>query len=80
MAEPQPQRRVRGRLTAFVAAHQLAWDITFGALAVGYLAAGIAADAGNDRSNALLLVLAALFLGLLLDATVVGRVRHSSSR
>ena len=62
MADLQPQRRVRGRLTAFVAAHQLVWDITFGALAIGYLGVGIAADAGNDPSNTLLLVLAAVFL------------------
>jgi voltage-gated potassium channel len=52
----------RGRLTAFVARHEFIWDLGFGALAVVYLAAGIAADSGSDPSSAVLLFLAAVFL------------------
>ena len=59
----QPRGLVRrGRLTAFVAAHQLAWDVAFGVLAVAYLGVGIAADSGSAPSDVLLAVLAAIFL------------------
>src|SRR5579864_2457877 len=83
VAEPVVPRGAlrRGDLTAFVARHNLAWEIGMGLLAGVYLAVSFLADTGGGLSPWIISVLAAIFLAeffaRLLDApSRTAYVRH----